>query len=477
VADSRAEEIQDLKVMLVDDDESVLNSLSGTLKSVGIGNTMRVSDSRDVLSLLGDHPIGVILLDLTMPHISGQKLLQSISLDYPDASVIILTGNAELGSAVECMRNGAFDYLVKPAEESKLIGTVRKAIEIQELKRENRALRNSFLSSVLENPEAFSSLVTRSTRLHSIFLYIEAIARTSQAVLITGETGTGKELVAESIHKSSRKAGPFVAVNVAGFDDAMFSDSLFGHAKGAFTGSTSVRKGFVDSAAHGTLFLDEIGELNGRSQIKLLRLMEAGEYMPIGSDIARRSTARIVVATNLDLKAAVEDGSFRRDLYYRLRVHHVELPPLRERLEDIPALTEHFVQDAASSLEVKPPEIPLELCQLLRSHPFPGNIRELRSMIYDAVASNASGTLSLKTFRDRTANNDPPTPAQPATRDPGALETVPTIKQAVALLIEDVMARTDGNQAKAAEILGISAQALGKRLKRMNENSNETDQR
>ena len=456
--------------MLVDDDESVLNSLSGTLKSVGIGNTLRVSDSRQVLSLLGEHRVGVMLLDLTMPHLSGRELLESINQDYPDVAVIILTGNAELGSAVECMRNGAFDYLVKPAEENKLIGTVKKAIEIRELKYENRALKNSFLSRVLDEPTAFSALVTRSAKLHSVFLYIEAIARSSQTVLITGETGTGKELVADAIHKSSGKAGPFVAVNVAGFDDSMLSDSLFGHAKGAFTGSNSVRKGFVDSAAHGTLFLDEIGELPGHSQIKLLRLMETGEYMPIGSDIPRRSTARIVVATNLDLKEAVDSGSFRRDLYYRLRVHHVELPPLRERLEDIPPLTQHFVEDAARALGASPPQIPPELYSLLRSHPFPGNVRELRSMVYDAIAGSDSETLSLKTFKDRIKSNHISTPARVMDEDGGDVDTVPTIKEAVVLLIRDVMDRTNGNQAKAAKLLGISAQALGKRLKRMGEN-------
>ena len=234
----------------------------------------------DVLDTRSKQDIGALLLDLTMPNLTGEELLPLIHLDYPDLPIIMVTGTADLATAVECMKMGAFDYLVKPIETRKLIATVKRAVEIQELRQENEALQRNILANELEHPEAFLEIITGNDKIRSILLYVEAIARTVQPVLITGETGVGKELVARGIHKSSGRQGEYTAINVAGFDDNMFADALFGHKKGAFTGAEQTRKGMIERASFGTLFLDEIGDLSHTSQVKLLRLLEAGEYFP-----------------------------------------------------------------------------------------------------------------------------------------------------------------------------------------------------
>ncbi len=319
--------------------------------------------------------------------------------DFPEIPVIIITGSNDVDTAVRCMKSGAFDYMVKPVEKSRLISGVKRAIEIRELQRENKWLRAHVLSDKLEHPEAFSEIITNSPAMKSIFQYIEAISPSPQPVLITGETGVGKELVAKAIHHLSHRTGPFVPVNVAGLDDNVFADTLFGHRKGAFTGADQTRSGLVEQASGGTLFLDEIGDLSPASQVKLLRLSQDGEFFPLGSDVARRSDARVLVATNQDLEVLQSSGKFRKDLYYRLCAHHVHLPPLRERPEDLPLLIDHFLETASQTLGKKKPTPPRELFALLSTYHFPGNVRELQSMILDAVSSHKSGKLSLEVFK------------------------------------------------------------------------------
>ena len=247
-----------------------------------------------------------------MPYLSGEELLPRILEIRPGLPIIVVTGNADVITAVDCMKNSALDYLVKPVESNKLVATVPRAIEIQQLKEENRVLRDHLVTNQLVNPGAFADIITVDEKMRSMLLYVEAISGTNQTVLITGETGTGKELVAQAIHTLSGKRGELIAVNVAGFDDSMFSDTLFGHLKGAFTGAEQARKGLVESAAGGTLFLDEIGDLSNSSQVKLLRLLEKREYLPLGSDVQNKSQARIIVATNRDLSDALETGVFKK---------------------------------------------------------------------------------------------------------------------------------------------------------------------
>jgi len=455
-------------VLIVDDEYYILLNLSGILKSNGINNIITCQDSRDVMDIFSRTQIDVLLLDLTMPHLSGQELLVEVRERHPQVPVIIITGTSEVSTAVSCMKLGVFDYLVKTIEESKLVATVSRAIETQELRRENISLRNHLVHQDLEYAEELSEIVFQDDRMKAVLLYVESIAKGNQTVLITGETGVGKELVARGIHAISGRKGEFIAVNVAGLDDTMFSDTLFGHAKGAYTGAGQERKGLIGTATGGTLFLDEIGDLEPKSQVKLLRLLETREYYPLGLDLARRTDARLIVATNQDVRKAILDGRFRRDLYYRLQTHHIHVPPLRERPEDLPPLTELFFQQAGREYEKGIPEVPGSLHGLLRRYSFPGNVRELRSMIFDAVSRHKTGELSLDSFEQALGTGV--TLVEPS-KDEGSLAIgtrFPTLKQATDFLIEEALARSGGNQAKAAKLLGISAPALSRRLSREN---------
>jgi DNA-binding NtrC family response regulator len=420
------------------------------------------------MTILGQQDIGLILLDLTMPHLSGDELLEQIVAEYPQIRVIILSGMNQLETAVTCMRAGAFDYFVKTVDEERLVDGVRRAIRMIELESENLAIRKRFFHDQLDNPEVFSPIVTNNAAMRARFQYLEAVAPSNQPILITGESGVGKELVAQAVHTLSAKSGSLVSVNVAGLDDNVFADTLFGHVRGAFTGAENIRKGMIETAAGGTLFLDEIGDLNEPSQVKLLRLLQNGEYYPLGSDQPKQMTARVVVATHADLDAKMAAGEFRRDLYYRLYSHHVHLPPLRERKDDLPLLLEHFLTEAALKLGKKKPTPPKELVVLLSTYSFPGNIRELEAMIYDAVSQHNQKILSMKSFLLRIDSQPDLLPIEQTTiaATPFSnLNDLPTLQQAGKLLIDEAMHRSTGNQSVAARLLGISQPALSKRLK------------
>ncbi len=462
----------ELPVMVVDDEAQALTSFELTLRSASMNNFICCQDSREVMSVIARQEIEIMLLDLWMPNLSGEELLRQITVDYPDVPVIIVTGADDVETAVKCMKQGAFDYIVKPVEKSRLVSSVKRGIELRELHRENQLLKARILTDRLSRPEAFADIVTISHGMRSIFQYIEAVAPSPRPVLITGETGVGKELVARAVHTLSNRKGAFTPVNVAGLDDHVFADTLFGHKKGAFTGAMEGRPGLLEQAAGGTLFLDEIGDLSAVSQVKLLRLLQDGEYLPLGSDLAKRSDARIVVATNQDLEAARNSGRFRKDLYYRLCGHRLQVPPLRERPEDLPVLLDHFLEKAAHSLGKKKPTPPGELLKLLASYHFPGNVRELESMVYNAVSIHAAGKLSMDAFKSEIFKAQPGLAgdaAGPLDAAGGATafpDPLPTIKQVERLLVDEALRRSGGNQAIAAMMLGITRQALNKRLKK-----------
>jgi two-component system nitrogen regulation response regulator GlnG len=464
-----------LPVLLVDDEPQALQSLDIALRSGGINNIISYQDSRQVMPLLADKEIEVMLLDLWMPHLSGGELLSSASTEFPDLPVIIITGVNDVETAVKCMKSGVFDYLVKPVDKERLLTAVNRAIEIRDLRRENLSLKRSLLSSGLEHPEAFSAIVTGNEAMRSIFQYVEAIAQTAQPVLITGETGVGKELIARAIHALSGRKGDFVAVDAAGLDDNVFADALFGHRKGAFTGADELRVGLVEQAAGGTLFLDEVGDLSNTSQVKLLRLLQEREYRPLGADVSKRADARIVVATNQDIVLSQQSGKFRRDFYYRLSTHHVHLPPLRERLDDLPLLLDHFLEEASQALRRKRPTPPKELLALLGSHHFPGNIRELRSMVFDAVSNHRSRMLSLDQFKAAIEQSEscPKASADQSAERPGMAirfsHQLPTLRDAEKALVSEALKRAQGSQSIAARMLGITRQALNRRLRRSQE--------
>ena len=337
-------------ILLVDDEPAWLLSLSITLeRCAGITNITTCEDSRDVMGILGARDVGIVLLDLTMPGPSGEELLARITEEHPGVIVIIISGMNQLETAVRCMQAGAFDYFVKTAEEDRIVSGVLRAVRMLELQRENREMSKRLLSGTLHHPKAFVDIVTADHAMHAIFSYIEAVAKSSEPLLISGESGVGKEFIAKAAHNLSGCRGPLVAVNVAGLDDTVFADTLFGHVRGAFTGADQARRGMIEEATDGTLFLDEIGDLSIASQVKLLRLLQEGEYFPLGSDRPKRLKARVIFATHQDLATKQTAGTFRRDLYYRLCTHHVQVPPLRERKGDLPLLLDHFLGEAAQS--------------------------------------------------------------------------------------------------------------------------------
>ena len=334
-----------LPVFLVDDDTSVLHASAAVLRSAGVTAIRMVDDSRELLPALEEQPASAVLLDLFMPHITGNKLLPDIVHLYPEVPVIVMTAAQDVETAVRSMKEGAFDYLVKPVEESRLIASVRHALEVHSLRRQMGVLKHYLLSDCLQNSEAFAGIVTNSRKMRALFQYLEAVAVSAEPVLISGETGAGKEMFAHALHKLSGLGGQFVQVNVAGLDDTLFSDTLFGHKKGAFTGADQARPGLIAQAAGGTLFLDEIGDLSMASQVKLLRLLQEHMYFPLGSDVARPSDARVVCATNCNLAQMMRQNQFRSDLFFRLSVHQIEVPPLRQHKEDIPLLLQHFLDE------------------------------------------------------------------------------------------------------------------------------------
>lgn len=460
-------------ILLVDDEEQFLLSAEYILNSVGIDNLKTENDSRKVMDAISSERFSVVVLDLYMPHVSGLELLPRITSENPGLPVIILTAVNDLETAVECMKNGAYDYIVKPVHKERLIGDIGKAIEYSEMKAEISLLRGYLLDGGLKQPGIFAPIITCNKSMHRIFQYIEATAGTSLPILITGETGTGKELAARAVHDSGGKKGKFVTLNVAGVDDTLFSDTLFGHVRGAFTGAEKDRKGLIEEAAGGTLFLDEIGDLCPESQVKLLRLLQERSYYPLGSDKLRSTDARIIAATNKNIKELADSGSFRKDLFYRLQAHHINIPPLRDRKEDIPLLVEYLIEKASAELGKIKPSYPGELISLLNNHSFHGNIRELEAMVYDAVSRHKSGVLSTASFRDKII----PDSENTETRDRGDLsvsddcdgvsfgENLPTLKEADNCLIDEAMKRADGNQTLAARLLGISRNTLASRLK------------
>ena len=453
-------------VLLVDDEVAWLRSLKLTLqRAAGLTNVLLCEDAREALDLVARHGVGLVLLDLTMPHVSGEEILARLATEHPQVAVIVISGLNQVDTAVRCVKAGAFDYFVKTAEEDRIVAGVVRAIRMIELQGENRNVAAHLLSGKLQHPDAFAGIVTRNRAMQTIFAYVEAVARSTQPLLVTGESGTGKELVARAAHALSGRPGPLVTVNVAGLDDAVFADTLFGHVRGAFTGADQPRRGMIEEAAGGTLFLDEIGDLSIASQVKLLRLSQEGEFFPLGSDRPKRLQARLVVATHQDLAARQADGSFRRDLYHRLHTHHVELPPLRERPEDLPLLLERFLDEAARELGKRKPTAPPQLAQLLATYAFPGNVRELRAMVFDAVSRHAGGVLSTESFRLAIGEAGEAARAAPQLNPFTGLGQLPTFREAYDLLLQEAMSRSGGNQTVAAGLLGVTQSALSKRLR------------
>lgn len=469
-------------ILVVDDEISALEGIEVLLHSAGFTNVMTCNDSRDVMELIRSQNVQMILLDLIMPHISGNELIKMIHAEFPETHILIVTAVDEVRTVVECMCNGATDYLLKPLEKGHLKNRILKSLELQDLKTENAILRDRILTGKLEHPDIFSEIITQNRDMLSIFRYCESIAISSYPVMITGETGTGKGLIAKAVHSLSNRRGEFVAVNIAAFDESLFAAALFGHVKGAFTGADERRPGLVEKANGGTLFLDEIGDLDKISQIKLLRLLQEREYSPVGSDTIKNANIRLITSTNRNLKARRDEGKFREDLYYRLMSHHVHLPPLRDRADDIPLLLDHFLEEASADMHKTKPTYHPELIKLLRSYNFPGNIRELQHIVADAVAKHTHKMLSSQSFREyiQTEIDDNEDTKSKATSSDTCLlcpehAKIPRLKDAINVLtrnlIEDALAKSGGNQTIAARMLGISQQSLSSKIAKLEQRS------
>ncbi|MDD2540805.1 MAG: sigma-54 dependent transcriptional regulator [Desulfuromonadaceae bacterium] len=457
-------------VLLVGDDAEPLEQTRSTLLDAGISPVLTLTDSRAILPFLEQNSASLVILEMTHTF-DRVELLSRICRDYPTVPVIVETASSDVEIAVNCMKSGAVDYMVRPVEPIRLVQAVEKVLNSSRLQQEALSLKEYLLSDRLEHPEAFTEIKTTCRKMRSIFQYTEVVACSPQAVLITGETGVGKELFARAIHRISKVRGQFVSINVAGLDDAMFSDTLFGHKKGAFTGADQYRDGLVCKAAMGTLFLDEIGDLNELSQVKLLRLLQEREYYPVGADLVKTCSARIVLATNVNLQERIKEGRFRRDLYYRLCTHQIHIPALRERREDIPLLLDSFVEEAARHFGRSVPVVSPELIKALTEYDFPGNVRELQAKVSDAVARHEEGPLTCDDFLGIS------TAASGSSRAPSSMPVVttagiyslfgrlPTFREIEDYLIVEALKISEGNYAAAASILGVTRQTISKRLK------------
>lgn len=456
-------------VLLVDDDAGFLEEARRTLHTQGITNITTLQDSSKIFQELSEGGHSVLILDWVMPGLSGADLLPEIVRQYPYLPVIILTGVSDLENVVSCIKQGAYDYITKPLDANRLVSIVQKAFTTEELASQNKKLSGYLQGQPLEDPECFSDIISCSDRMQSLFKIIEAMRHSRQPVLITGETGVGKELIAKAIHRSSGLRGPMATVNVAGLDDSMFSDSLFGHKKGAFTGATESREGLIEKAKDGTLFLDEIGEISLQSQVKLLRLIQQNEYYRVGSDVLQKSSARIIAASNANFEALFESGSFRQDLYYRISAHSLHVPPLRDRREDILPLAEHYAARIAQELKKATPRFSREVRKSLRCYDFHGNVRELINKINNAVTNNRSGILQLDDFPGLSSgcgglNNMIRRIGSNQFVLHGIFSEFPTYEELELLLTEEAIEEANGNRSAAAELLGVSRPTLQKKL-------------
>ncbi len=447
-------------VLVVDDDEGLLLSIKATLVSSGLPEPALISDSRKVLAHVREHPFRLVLLDLMMPHLNGLEVLEKVKAEFPNTECVIVSASDEVATAVQAMTLGASDYLVKPLNSEKLIALVHRNLEKYSLQDELARFGRKKVFAELRNPQAFSGIVAEDESMALVFHQVEAVAGTDYSVVINGESGTGKEMLARVIHKlSNRSKAPFYAVNMASVSKTIFEDEFFGHAKGAYTDASSDRRGFFEAAHGGTLFLDEITELDPSLQAKLLRVIEEREFYRLGSTEIRNVDVRIIAATNRDINEEIIKGRFRADLFYRINMYHIKIPPLRERRNDILPLASHFLNIHARANKKKIQGLSPELAERLLQTSFPGNVRELENMIAAAVLLEKGKTLSLASARN----------LLPYT-GPERRKTVEmlTLDELEKRHIKRVLEVTGGNRPKAAKILGVNVTTVYRKIEKYN---------
>jgi DNA-binding NtrC family response regulator len=441
------------KLLIVDDEKIALRNLEHILAKEGYQITATQSGAQ-ALNLLDSQPFDVVLTDLKMDKVDGMQVLRRCKAQHPDVEVVMITGYATLESAVEAMKEGAFHYVAKPFRLDEVRKTVAEALEKIRLKRENQALREQLASL-----QGQTRIITRDGPMQRLLDMARQVAPTGCNVLISGESGTGKELFARYLHEhGGRPDGPFVAVNCGAFNEELLANELFGNEKGAFTGAIG-KKGLIEAANGGTLFLDEITEMSPAMQVKLLRVIQEKEVLPLGATRPVKVDVRFIAASNRDMKEWVTEGRFRQDLYFRLNVVNLHIPPLSQRREDIPLLAHHFLARSAPLMGKNVEGFSEEALALLKAYDFPGNVRELENIVERGVALCQGDTLeaahlpddlrelSIRTFRKKEGR-------------------IPTLDEQERDYIHWVLEEANGNQTVAAQILGIDRVSLWRKLKR-----------
>jgi two-component system response regulator PilR (NtrC family) len=452
--------VKPLKRLLVVDDEASMREMLGIMLKRDGFEVLTAADGVQGLALYREGGIDLVISDIRMPRMSGIELLRAIKAAEAEALVIMMTAFSTTEEAVEAMKLGAYDYIIKPFKTDEVRLVISKALETSNLKRENLALRLA-----LGERYSFANLTGKSPAMQKLFALIERVSESNANVLVSGESGTGKELVARAVHfNSPRKSGPFVPVNCGAIPENLLESELFGHEKGSFTGAERKKEGLFESANGGTLFLDEIGELPLSMQVKLLRVLQEREFRRVGGTQNHPLDIRLVAATNKDLEAQVSCGKFREDLYYRLNVVCLHLPPLRERPEDIPLLIESFFQKNGQRDKVI---IPPETLTCLLKYPWPGNIRELENLVERAYVLGWQNSLPLDALPDDMRCDS-------SVRDPAAIQLPAEgfdldqyLAQIEKVVLQQALAKTGGVRKRAAEMLGISFRSIRYRLAKL----------
>jgi two-component system, NtrC family, response regulator AtoC len=438
------------KILVVDDDAASLSSLGEAMAREGYDVSM-ASSGEEAVQLDQKTEFDVVITDLRMPGVDGLRVVRSIKTSHPETVLIVMTGFASMDTVVDAISAGAYDYISKPFQLDQMRLKVHQSMERARLLRENRVLRERVQGQDLQG-----DIIGSNPKMIEVFKTIAKVAPNEATVLIEGESGTGKELVARSIHRLGlRKNRPFQAVNCTSIAETLLESELFGYVKGAFTGATGFKKGIFEAANHGTVFLDEIGDTSAGMQSKLLRVLETGEIMQVGSSTAIQVDVRIIAATHQDLTDLVSKNRFREDLYYRLKVVTITLPPLRERISDLPLLFDFFLRKystrSGKRLAVNP-----EVLARLQSYHWPGNVRQLENVVERAVALNTSGVFDTEDLPEEIQTLHP----GPA---PGEDRLWPSLEQMEERYIHEVLESVQGNISRAAEILGIDRRTLYRR--------------
>jgi two-component system, NtrC family, response regulator PilR len=448
------------RILVVDDEESMRQLLEIALGKEGHRITLAESGTK-ATELIDKSSYDLVISDIKMPDMSGVEVLRHIKETDPSVPVIMVTAYASAETAVEALRLGAYDYLTKPFKMEELKTNIRNALEKVRLKRENETLKRE-----LKHKHGLDSMLGSSPPMLKLFEHIKSVAATNSTVLITGESGTGKELAARAIHvRSQRVNDQFVSINCGAVPETLLESELFGHTKGSFTGATASHKGLFEVAHKGTIFLDEIGEMSPTMQVKLLRVLQEKKIRAIGSTEEIEVDVRILAATNKDLDLGVKEGTFREDLYYRLAVIPIHLPPLRERREDIPVLAEHFLEKARRSSGKSITKIADDALERLKAYDWPGNVRELENVIERAMALEPSGMILLERLPDKVRDEQRPEAAAPlAARDElipdSGIDFSDHVASLEKKLLTEAMDKASGVQTKAAKLLNMNLRSF-----------------